>query len=112
MITISTEAVEKIRGIISEQENADRLALRLFVNGMSCSGPSYGMALDDKEYPGDTAVTLEGLKVLIDSESAPLLTGSVVGYRESLMGGGFTIDNPAAPKSGGGGCGGGCACAH
>ena len=108
MITLSPEAVEKIRGIISEQENSETLALRLFVNGMSCSGPSYGMALDDKDCPGDTVLPLEGLKVVIDPDSAPLLSGSVVDYRDSLMGAGFTINNPNA--QGGGGCGGGCAC--
>ncbi len=108
MITLSPEAVEKIRGIISEQENPSTLSLRLFVNGMSCSGPSYGMALDDKDYPGDTVLPVEGLKVVIDPDSAPLLAGSVVDYRDSLMGAGFTINNPNA--QGGGGCGGGCAC--
>lgn len=109
MITLSTEAVEKIRGIISEQEHSEALALRLFVNGMSCSGPSYGMALDDKEVPGDTVIPVDGLKVVIDPESAPLLTGSQIDYRESLMGAGFTINNPNVQSSGGG-CGGGCAC--
>lgn len=111
MIAVSPEAVEKIRGIIAQQENPETLALRLFVNGMSCSGPSYGMALDDKEVPGDTILPLEGIRVLIDPDSAPLLEGSTVDYRDSLMGAGFTISNPNA-QSGGGGCGGGCACSH
>jgi iron-sulfur cluster assembly protein len=109
MITLSPLAVEKIQGIIGQQENSETLALRLFVNGMGCSGPSYGMALDDKEVPGDTILSLDGLRILIDPDSAPLLAGSEVDFRDSLMGAGFTINNPNVASSGGG-CGGGCAC--
>ena len=111
MITLSPLAAEKIQGIIAQQENPDSLALRLFVNGMSCSGPSYGMALDDKEVPGDTVLSVDGLRILIDPDSAPLLAGSEVDFRDSLMGAGFTINNPNSAPSGGG-CGGGCACRH
>ena len=111
MITLSPLAVEKIQGIIAQQDSPDTLALRLFVNGMSCSGPSYGMALDDQEVPGDTVIPFEGIRVLIDPQSAPLLAGSEIDYRDSLMGAGFTINNPNAAQSGGG-CGGGCACSH
>jgi iron-sulfur cluster assembly protein len=111
MIDITESASEKVRELLEEQGKQDH-ALRVFVRGMSCSGPAYGMALDNEPRPDDTVSELNGVKVLIDPQSAPYLEGVKVDYVDSLMGKGFTVVNPNAQAAagGGGGCGGGCAC--
>ena len=110
MITISEAASTKVRELLEEQGKTDH-ALRLFVRGMSCSGPAYGMALDNEPRPDDTVAEVNGVKVLVDPLSAPYLEGAEVDYVDSLMGKGFTVVNPnLAQASGGGGCGGGCNC--
>lgn len=110
MITVTEAASSKIKEILDEQGKADH-GLRLFVRGMSCSGPAYGMALDNAPRPDDQVEEVLGLRVLIDPNSAPHLQGAEVDYVESLMGKGFTVTNPNAQQGGGGGgCGGGCAC--
>jgi iron-sulfur cluster assembly protein len=110
MIEISEAASSKVLELLESQGKPDH-ALRLFVKGMSCSGPAYGMALDNEPRPDDTVAESFGVKVLIDPMSAPYLEGAKVDYVDSLMGKGFTVVNPnAAQASGGGGCGGGCNC--
>jgi iron-sulfur cluster assembly protein len=110
MIDITDSAATKVRELLEESGKADH-ALRLFVKGMSCSGPAYGMALDNEPREDDTVAEMSGVKVLIDPVSAPYLDGVQVDYVDSLMGKGFTVVNPNAEQAGGGGgCGGGCSC--
>jgi iron-sulfur cluster assembly protein len=108
MIDITETASTKVRELLEEQGKQDH-ALRVYVRGMSCSGPAFGMALDDETRPDDTVAELGGVKVLVDPLSAPYLEDAQVDYVESLMGQGFTVTNPNQPQ-GGGGCGGGCSC--
>jgi iron-sulfur cluster assembly protein len=111
MIDITESASAKVRELLEEQGKTDH-ALRVFVRGMGCSGPAYGMALDNEPRPDDHVSEHGGLKVLVDPLSAPYLEGAQVDYVDSLMGKGFTVVNPNAPQQagGGGGCGGGCSC--
>ena len=37
-----------------------------------------------------------GLQIIVSSEDVEILEGTQVDYKESLMGGGFTIENPNA----------------
>ncbi|MCC6179027.1 MAG: iron-sulfur cluster assembly accessory protein [Chloroflexi bacterium] len=113
MISITENASERVRALL-ESENKQDHALRIFVRGMSCSGPAYGMALDNTTRPDDTIEDLSGIKVVVDPRSAPYVEGAEIDYVDSLVGQGFTINNPNAAKAsgGGGGCGGGCTCGH
>jgi iron-sulfur cluster assembly protein len=114
VLTISDIASEKIREVLGQSEKSNA-ALRVFVRGMACSGPAYGMALHDETRPDDRVEDLGGLRVLVDPQSAPYLDGAEIDYVDSLMGQGFSIVNPnytkeASGEGGGGGCGGGCSC--
>lgn len=109
MISITDTASEKVRELL-ETEDRRGHALRVFVRGMSCSGPAYAMALDDSTRPEDTVEELSGIRIVVDPASAPYVEGAQIDYVDSLMGKGFTITNPNAETAGGGGCGGGCSC--
>ena len=101
MITITDKAAEKARLILNER-GVEKGALRVFVVGGGCSGYSYGMAITRNREEGDIAIEAEGVTLLVDQESAPLLDGAEVDYVEDLMKSGFTIFNPQAVKT--------CAC--
>ena len=107
MISITESASEKVKELLESEERQGH-ALRVFVKGMSCSGPAYGMALDESTRPDDAVAELFGVKIVVDPQSAPYVEGAEIDYVDSLMGKGFTINNPNAAS--GGGCGGGCAC--
>ncbi|WP_168123006.1 iron-sulfur cluster insertion protein ErpA [Paenibacillus sp. HB172176] len=95
MITISEMASDKIREMLEQEESPD-LFLRVGVKEGGCSGFSYGMGFDDEEKEGDQALESSGIKVVVDSDSIKYLNGLVIDFKESAMGGGFTIENPNA----------------
>ena len=110
MIEITPTAADKVRELLEESGKTDH-ALRIFVRGMSCSGPAYGMALDNEPRADDAITDLNGVRLLVDPLSAQYVQGAEVDYVESLMGRGFTVVNPTY-QTAGGGCGGGCSCGH
>ena len=102
ILSITPAAGDKVRELL-EQENDHSLALRIFVAGGGCSGLQYGMTLDE-EQEGDTVITQGEFKVLVDEMSLGYINGSEVDYVDSLMGAGFTVNNPNAVSS--------CGCGH
>ncbi|WP_017726403.1 iron-sulfur cluster insertion protein ErpA [Halalkalibacterium ligniniphilum] len=95
MITLTDAAVDRIKDMMKEEEEQN-LMLRVGVKGGGCSGLSYGMGFDTDVQEDDTQVEIKGLQVLIDKESASIIKGLVIDYKQNMMGGGFTIDNPNA----------------
>jgi iron-sulfur cluster assembly protein len=95
MIHISDTASEKIKEMLEQQE-VDGLFLRLGVKSGGCSGFSYGMGFDDEQSDEDQVLEIKGLKVVVDEESSRYLNGVEIDFKESAMGGGFTINNPNA----------------
>ena len=100
-VTITDKAVENVKKILKEK-GAEQGALRVFVAGGGCSGYQYGMALAQSAEEDDFVIEHAGVRLLVDPESAPLLSGAEIDYVEDVMKSGFTIFNPNAVKS--------CAC--
>lgn len=103
LISMTTEAVDQLKGFLSEQGTPDH-ALRVFVAPGGCSGLQYGMTIDEVADEGDEIIETSGVKVFVDNFSAMYLKGAEIDYVNSLMGGGFTVKNPNAVA--------GCACGH
>ena len=97
MLTITEVAAKKIKDLIGEDAGAQ--GLRVYVKGGGCSGYSYGMLLEEKVTEDDTVIEMNGVKVIVDPQSMPLISGSVVDYSDSLQGAGFQIKNPGATKT-------------
>lgn len=79
-------------------------AIRVFVKSGGCSGYTYGMAIDDRELEGDQRFQSQGIDILVDPRSLPLISGSEIDYVENIMGGGFDVRNPQATSA--------CGCGH
>jgi len=103
MIDITPTAADKVREMLEESGKGDH-ALRIFVRGMSCSGPAYGMALDNEPRDDDSVAEFAGVRILVDPLSAQYVEGAQVDYVDGLMGRGFTVTNPNFASEGGG-CG-------
>ncbi|WP_337098099.1 HesB/IscA family protein [Paenibacillus sp. YIM B09110] len=95
MITVSDTASDKIKEMLDAEGTPD-MFLRIGVKEGGCSGFSYGMGFDDERHDGDKELELKGLKVVVDGDSVKYLHGLVIDFKESAMGGGFTIENPNA----------------
>jgi iron-sulfur cluster insertion protein len=94
MITMTSMAEEKIRELMLEEK--DTIGLRVFVKGGGCHGYQYGMSFESNMSEDDTVIEKGDVKVIMDSQSAPLLSGAEVDYLDSLQGSGFAIKNPQA----------------
>jgi len=95
---LESSAVEKLRELISEENNPE-LMLRVFVQGGGCSGMSYGFTFDEAKNEDDFDFAYEEVKVVVDSMSMQYLQGATINYKEDLMGASFVIDNPNAVTS-------------
>lgn len=95
MITLTESAGQQVKEMMAEQEEAG-LYLRFGVKGGGCSGLSYGLGFDSEADETDTEVNVQGLKILIDKDSVGIVEGTTIDYKQNMMGGGFTIDNPNA----------------
>lgn len=94
MITITQKAEEKIKELMTEEK--DVVGLRIYVRGGGCHGYQYGMSFESKTGDDDTVIEKGIVKVIMDSQSAPLLNGAEVDYVDSVQGSGFSIKNPQA----------------
>ncbi len=125
VLTVTPLAVQKIKGLMAERGLVD-CALRVFVSGGGCSGMQYGMAFEPNPQESDLIIHAgEGVRLALDPISRPYIEGAVIDFVDTLMGGGFKIDNPNALSSCGcghsfrtkdsgadAGAGGSCGCSH
>jgi iron-sulfur cluster assembly protein len=98
VLTVTPSAVTVIKNLLQER-NIPNHALRVFVTGGGCSGMQYGMAFEETEKDYDTVVRVDNVRLLIDSTSLVYLQGAVIDFVDSLIGGGFRIENPNAVSS-------------
>ena len=95
VLSLSDAAALKLRELTKEETNPN-IGLRVYVYSGGCSGFRYGMMLEDQPTPEDNVLNVNGTKVYVDGQSIPLLKGSEIDYVDTLMGAGFTVNNPNA----------------
>ncbi|MGQ7279146.1 iron-sulfur cluster insertion protein ErpA [Brevibacillus thermoruber] len=98
MITLTEQASRKVKEMLAA-ENNPKLFLRVGVRPGGCSGFTYGMGWDQEMKEGDHTFEQDGIKIVVDKDSYLYIEGTRIDYKESLMGGGFSIDNPNAVAS-------------
>lgn len=101
-LTLTDAAAAKFRALTADEPSAT-VGLRVYVMSGGCSGYRYGMMVEDVAAENDQVFETNGVRVYLDTKSIPLVAGASVDYVDSLMGAGFTVDNPNAV--GGCGCG-------
>ncbi len=102
LVTLSDAAVAKLTELTKDEADPN-VGLRVYVYSGGCSGYRYGMMLEDQPAEEDIKVTSKGISVYVDPQSTQLLQGSEIDYVDTLMGAGFTVNNPNAVS--GCGCG-------
>ena len=95
VLSLSDAAAVKLRELTKEETNP-AIGLRVYVYSGGCSGFRYGMMLEDQPTPEDNVLAVNGVRVYVDGKSVPLLTGAEIDYVDTLMGAGFTVNNPNA----------------
>ena len=95
MITVTENAVERLQSLLAQRKGD---GLRLLVARGGCAGMEYQMKLDSLA-EGDQVLEPGGVRIFVDPDSAPFLTGCVLEFQDDLNDSGFKIDNPNAVRS-------------
>ena len=95
LVRLSDAAAGKLRELTAAEPNP-HIGLRVYVYSGGCSGYRYGMMLEDQPTAEDLTVESNGVRVYVDGQSQEHLSGSEIDYVDTLMGAGFTVNNPNA----------------
>ena len=95
MIQLTPAATDAVKSAIA-RSGTDGAALRIMVESGGCSGYKYMIGLDTDTRPDDAVVEQNGVRVLVDAQSQPMITGLQVDFVTSLETSGFTFNNPNA----------------
>ena len=95
ILSLTDAAATKLRELTAEEPNP-AIGLRVYVYSGGCSGYRYGMMIEDAPTADDQVLEASGIKVYVDTKSIDLLRGSQIDYVDTLMGAGFTVNNPNA----------------
>ena len=103
-INVTENAAKEIGNFMkSEDDLPETAGLRVRVVPGGCSGFQYSLNIEEESRNGDFIVEKHGIRLFVDMFSAQYLNGITVDYTSSMMGSGFTFENPNA--TGGCGCG-------
>ena len=96
-LAVTARAANRILKILESEPEGS--SLRVSVEGGGCSGFQYKFAIAGAPEADDLVIERDGVTVLVDSVSAPLLAGSELDFVTELMGQSFQIRNPKATAS-------------
>ena len=95
VIGVTDGAARKIRQLAEREGASPILRVRVIAGG--CSGFSYELGFDDAPAEGDHVIeAADGVRVLVDPRSAPIVEGSTLEFVDALLGGGLKMVNPNA----------------
>ncbi len=97
-IALTPAAAARVAAIAARQ-GREEPRLRLSVDGGGCAGFQYKFELAGDPTDDDVEVRTDGIGLLVDSMSLPLVAGSVVDFVESLGGAAFQVRNPNAASN-------------
>ncbi len=99
-ITLTERAAAEVKTILEQQNLApDATYLRLGVKGGGCSGFSYALDLTETKSEQDKEWEQHGIRIICDAKSVMYLGGTVLDFKDELMGRGFVFNNPNATHS-------------
>ena len=106
MVKVTPDAEKFVIDLLEKNKKAG-YGVKIYLAGMACSGPQFGMSFQEKAEEGDTVFQADGFSLFYDSETAKELDDCVVEFIDDPnFGTGLTIRNPNI--RGCSTCGGGC----
>ncbi|HJR91810.1 MAG TPA: iron-sulfur cluster assembly accessory protein [Acidimicrobiia bacterium] len=99
-VMLTDNAVVKVGELIAA-EGEEGLALRMAVRPGGCSGFSYELFFDSQIDDSDIVEEYgEGqVRVVVDAQSAEMIRGATLDFKDGLMGAGFAIENPNVTRT-------------
>jgi iron-sulfur cluster assembly accessory protein len=96
VLQVSEAAARKLREL-ADKEARPSPVLRVRVTAGGCSGFTYRLGFEDAPAPDDHVIeATDGVRVVVDPVSAPIVQGSTLDLDRNLLGGGLKMRNPQA----------------
>ena len=93
---VTDKASRKIAQLAAKEGRPEPV-LRVRVTAGGCSGFKYQLAFADAPAADDLVIDgIEGVHVVIDPTSAPILKGSTLEFHDAMVDGGLRVLNPQA----------------
>lgn len=105
-LALTEAAREKMCELITQAEDDDLKAIRVFVSGGGCGGMGYGMTFTDSQTEYDCTRKEEGFEIYVDAVALNFLRGVEIDYVERPTGASFVFNNAFSMSGGSGTCGG------
>lgn len=67
-LVFTDAAVNKVKSLLQEEQN-DKLKLRVYITGGGCAGFSYGFTFDENMADDDASVERDGVMLVVDPMS-------------------------------------------
>ncbi len=93
-LTVTPKAAAKIRKALDSRGGG--VGLRVAVKTSGCSGYAYALEFADELLPEDLSFETEGVKVLVDARSLPMVDGTQLDWVREGLNEGFKFNNPNA----------------
>jgi len=105
-LALTDAAREKMCELITQAEDDDLKAIRVFVSGGGCGGMGYGMTFTDSQTEYDCTRKEDGFEIYVDAVAMNFLRGVEIDYVERPTGASFVFNNAFSMSGGSGTCGG------
>ena len=97
-IEVTDAARTAVKSAIGQQVESHVLIISAKAGG--CSGYLYDMVIVERpNEEGFQEIDVDGVTILIHDNDSSLLNGLKLDFKDSLMGGGFHMDNPNADRA-------------
>jgi iron-sulfur cluster assembly protein len=94
-IQLTPKAAKAIQRFIKFSETPV-IGMRVSVSGGGCSGYQYGLKLEATPAADDAVLEVDGIKMLVDPDTRPLVDGLVIDFIDTMTESGFKFENPNA----------------
>ena len=93
-VTVTARAAKQIRKALDKRGSG--FGLRVAVKTSGCSGYAYALEFADAPLPDDTSFETEGVYLLVDPRSLPMIDGTRLDWVREGLNEGFKFENPNA----------------
>jgi len=97
MIKLTESAVKRVEEMVAKRDAV--IGLRIGVTESGCSGYSYAMDFAESVLDNDTLIEQDGVKIIVDEASMPILDGIELDYVKQGLNQSFKFNNPNVVSS-------------
>lgn len=94
MIQITETARTRMQHFL--QDSASAAGVRFGVRRTGCSGFGYVVELAERVGDGDSVIEVDGVPLVVDAKSLPLVEGTVIDFQRQGLNTAFSFHNPNA----------------